>query len=182
MKIHIMGAAGSGTSTLGEALGKVLPHEHLDTDDYFWMEKYTEQRPVEERKKLLEEDLNTYDDVILSGALCGWGDSFRSSFDLIIFLWIPEAIRLQRLADREFVRYGKASLYGGSHYEQSQAFLEWASLYDQGGLDVRSRIQHENWLKDVSCPVLKIEEDYSTRKRVHIVLDYLQAEMERGQL
>lgn len=103
-------------------------------------------------------------------------------FDLIIFLWIKEDIRLERLAEREFVRYGKASLYGSSHYEQSQAFLEWASLYDHAGLEVRSRKQHEHWLQDVTCPILRIEGDYSVSERVHIVLDYLQAKMERGQL
>ena len=34
-KIHILGASGSGTSTLGNSLAEVLPHTHLDTDDYF---------------------------------------------------------------------------------------------------------------------------------------------------
>lgn len=70
-RIHILGAAGSGTSTLGVSLSKVLPHEHLDTDDYFWITKYTEQRQVPERRKMLITDLSFYKKWTLSGAVCG---------------------------------------------------------------------------------------------------------------
>lgn len=45
--------------------------QHLDTDDYFWEKKYTMQRPVEKRVKLLQEDLSVYNDVALSCAVCG---------------------------------------------------------------------------------------------------------------
>ena len=43
-KIHILGASGVGTSTLGVALSKHLPHTHLDTDDYYWTDKFTKKR------------------------------------------------------------------------------------------------------------------------------------------
>lgn len=122
-RIHILGAAGSGTSTLGVSLSKVLPHEHLDTDDYFWITKYTEQRQVPERRKMLITDLSFYKKWTLSGAVCGWGDDLKSNFDLVIFLWIPQDIRLERLRQREFQRYGNEILAGGSKYDQSKDFL-----------------------------------------------------------
>lgn len=96
-KIHIMGASGSGTSTLGSSLSKVLPYRHLDTDDYFWTTKFTKQREVPERRKMLENDLSQNEDWILSGAVCGWGDNFKSYFDCVIFLWIPQRKVLQVL-------------------------------------------------------------------------------------
>ena len=172
-KIHILGAAGSGTSTLGASLSKVLPHTHLDSDDYFWLTKFTEQRQVPERRKMLEKDLSHFEKLILSGAVCGWGDNFKSYFDLVIFLWIPQDIRLARLQRREFQRYGNNVLVGGSKYDQSKTFLEWASLYDNAGIKVRSKTLHEQWMAELSCPILRIEEDYSAEERVNIVLDYL---------
>ncbi|WP_186577204.1 ATP-binding protein [Aquibacillus kalidii] len=172
-KIHIMGASGSGTSTLGSALSMVLPHTHLDTDDYFWATKFTEQREIPERRRMLEEDLLLEEKWILSGAVCGWGDHFKSYFDLVIFLWIPQEIRLERLKQRELQRYGNEMLVGGSRYEQSKAFLEWASLYDSAGMEVRSKALHEYWMADLSCPVLKMEGNYSIREKVEIVIDYL---------
>ena len=173
-KIHILGAAGSGTSTLGASLAKVLPYTHLDTDDYFWITKFTEQRPIPERKQTLSEDLLHYEKWILSGAVCGWGDSFNSCFDLVIFLWVPPEIRIARLQKREVERYGKEARFGGSKYGQSQVFLEWASLYDQAGIEVRSKILHEHWMAELSCPILRIEGDYSVEEQVAMVLDYLE--------
>lgn len=142
-KIHIIGASGSGTSTLGKALAEVLPHNSLDTDDYYWISKFTEQRPVPERIEMLKMDLSHSEQWILSGATVGWGNCFASYFDLVIFLWIPPEIRLERLQKREIERYGEEVLPGGEKYEQSQTFLKWATLYDHAGLEVRSKALHE---------------------------------------
>lgn len=172
-KIHIFGAAGSGTSTLGASLSKELSHIHLDTDDYFWINKFTEQRPIPERRELLRSDLSIYQNWILSGAVCVWWDIFKSYFDLVVFLWIPQNVRLERLQQREFQRYGNDILPGGSRYNQSKAFLEWASLYDEAGLEVRSKMLHEYWMSDVACPILRIEENYIVNERVDIILNYL---------
>jgi cytidylate kinase len=35
--IHILGASGSGTTTLGSAIAQAYGHVHLDTDDYYWV-------------------------------------------------------------------------------------------------------------------------------------------------
>lgn len=94
-KIHIMGASGAGTSTLGSSLSMVLPHTYLDTDNYFWTTKFTEQREVPERRRMLEKDLSHEESWILSGAVCGWGGNFKNHFDLVIFLGIPQDIRLE---------------------------------------------------------------------------------------
>lgn len=64
----------------GASLSEVLPHSHLDTDDYFWTTKFTKQREVPERKRLLEQDLSLTENWILSGAVCGWGDNLKSYF------------------------------------------------------------------------------------------------------
>lgn len=71
------------------------------------------------------------------------------------------------------MRYGKAVLPGGKMFEESNNFLEWASKYDNGGLEVRSRTLHEKWMKDLSCPVLRIEGCQTVQERVNIILDYL---------
>ncbi|WP_214797474.1 MULTISPECIES: hypothetical protein [unclassified Exiguobacterium] len=171
--IHIVGASGSGTSTLGDALANVLPHTHLDTDDYFWITKFTEPRPVPERREMLKEELFHSEQWILSGSLVGWGDCFMPYLDLVIFLWIPPDVRLARLQQREFKRYGAAALAGGSLYEQSQAFLRWAALYDHAGTEVRSKTLHEQWLAELACPILRIEGDHSTEERIAMIMDVL---------
>jgi adenylate kinase family enzyme len=58
--IHILGASGSGTTTLGRVLAKRLQCPHFDADDYFWLPTdlpYTHQRERTERQQLLMDDL-----------------------------------------------------------------------------------------------------------------------------
>lgn len=172
-KIHILGASGSGASTLGYHLSLHLPHFCLDGDDYFWIDKYSKQREPKARLQLLKEDISKFKQWILSGAICGWGDELKPEFDLVIFLYVPKETRLQRLKDREFQRYGDEILPGGNKYEQSKAFLEWASLYDEASFEVRSKALHEHWLSDLTCSILRIEGDHTVKERVKIVLDYL---------
>lgn len=179
-RIHILGASGSGTSTLGDALANVLPHAHLDTDEYFWITKFTEARPVPERREMLKEELLQSERWILSGSLVGWGDCLIPYFDLVIFLWIPPDVRLDRLRQRELERYGTEVLDGGSLYEQSQTFLKWAALYDHAGTEVRSKTLHEQWLAELSCPVLRIEGDYSTEERITKIMDFLKKDGQHG--
>lgn len=48
--IHIYGASGSGTSTLGRYLAEQFQYAFLDSDDYFWLPtdpKFTTKRPIE---------------------------------------------------------------------------------------------------------------------------------------
>ena len=76
-RIHILGASGSGTTTLGRALAAPLQCPHFDTDDYFWVPTdppYTPQRERTERAQLLMDDLTAQDAWVVSGSLCGWGD------------------------------------------------------------------------------------------------------------
>ncbi|WP_438445358.1 AAA family ATPase [Gorillibacterium sp. sgz5001074] len=171
-RIHILGASGSGASTLGKSLARRLPHAHFDGDDYFWAEKFTVPRAPAERIRLLKQDLAMHDRWILSGAVCGWGDELQNELDLVIFLHIPKEVRLHRLQERERQRYGDAVLPGGVLYEQSRAFLKWASLYDEAGMDVRSLRLHESWLSELPCPVLRLEGDLSVAERVSRVLAY----------
>lgn len=174
LRIHIFGASGAGTTTLAKALSGELCCTHLDTDDYFWQMKYTTIRELGERKGLLEIDLKKEENLILSGAVCGWGDELKAYFDVVIFLWIPSAIRLERLGEREFQRYGEEIFPGGSKHEQFKEFMEWAGLYDHAGLEVRSKALHDNWLKTLTCPVLRVEGDYTVQEKVDLIKGFLE--------
>lgn len=169
-RIHILGASGSGTTSLGASLAEEHGHRHLDTDDYYWLPydpPYTQKRPPEERLRLLNDDLDRSQHWVLSGSLVGWGDSLIPEFELVVFLTVPTDVRLSRLRARETERYGPTAVApGGSRHEAMRAFLEWASRYDGGDLDMRSRARHDEWLLRVTCPVLRIDGDASVADQV----------------
>src|SRR5207237_4620853 len=103
-RIHILGASGSGTTTLGRALAARLQCPHFDTDDYFWLPTdppFTHQRERKERQRLLMDDITAHDAWVVSGSLCGWGDVAIRLFEFVVFLWIPSKVRMARLRVRE---------------------------------------------------------------------------------
>ena len=176
-RIHILGASGSGTTTLGAAVSSRLGIPHFDADDYYWLRTippYQEARPIAERVASLEFDLSAATKWILSGSCCGWGDFVVPSLDLVIFMFIPPDIRLDRLRKREIKRYGKRALEpGGAMAKQHAEFMDWASKYDHADKRMRSRALHEEWLSSLPCEVLRIEESMTTGSQVGTVVDRL---------
>lgn len=176
-RIHILGASGSGTTTLGRALADHLQTPHFDTDTYFWVPTdppFTQQRERTERVQLLMNDITPHDTWVLSGSLCGWGDVAIPLFELVVFLWIPQDVRMARLRRREHARFGTRIGPGGDMYAQSQAFLAWAASYDEGGLDIRSRQRHHQWLGTLPCPIVCFVGEYSIEEQVTELIVELQ--------
>ncbi len=160
MLVHITGASGSGTSTLGRLLVTEHGFQQLDADDYYWQPTdppYQRPRPVEERQRLLLADLQLRTKQVITGSFVGWGDVFIPYLDLVVFLQVPTDERLHRLRQRELARFGWNQLRpGGVMHENHEEFLQWAARYDSGGLDMRSLARHESWLTQIPCPVVRI--------------------------
>ncbi len=159
-RIHIFGASGSGTTTLGKALAEKLSVKHLDADDYYWQQSnppYTLKRPPEERVRLLLSDMTNAGEWVLSGSVVSWGETFIPLFSLAVFVTLSQEVRMQRLERRERARYGSRIEAGGDMHAQSQAFLAWAAQYDTADMNMRSREMHERWLEKLPCPVVRVQ-------------------------
>jgi adenylate kinase family enzyme len=161
MRLHVLGASGSGTSTLGLALAEHLGVAHLDTDDYYWLPTdppFETPRPMPERLARLEAALDAAGRWVLSGSLCGWGDPLIPRFERVVFLRTETGVRLARLSARERDEYGaEAVAPGGRMHENFVAFLDWAAQYDTADLDMRSLARHRAWLEGVAAPVMELD-------------------------
>lgn len=174
--IHILGAPGSGVTTLGKALAERLGFSHFDTDDYYWFTDdalpYRRKRNPDHRRQLLQQDLTGSEAWVLSGALCGWGDVFIPSFGLVIYLWLPVETRLARIRERETRRYGVERLApGGDLQIVYEKFLTWAAAYDSENENIRSRAGELEWLQKLACPVMKIEKEMTVDALIDDILE-----------
>jgi adenylate kinase family enzyme len=160
-RIHIMGASGAGTTTLGRALATALAIPHHDTDDYFWRPTnppFRRTRPREERLRLMREMFVNRGDWVLSGSLDDWGQSIVPLFDLVVFIQVPTAIRLQRLRLRETRRFGDDAVGpGGWRHAETEDFLAWAAHYDDASREGRNLPRHLAWLKTLRCCVQRLD-------------------------
>jgi adenylate kinase family enzyme len=149
-RLHILGASGSGTSTLGAALARALHVPWLDTDTFYWEPTdppFRDKRPVPDRCALLRAEMSKSDAWVLSGSLVSWGNEFVPRFTTVVFVTLDPVMRMQRLRERERTRYGSVRIApGGDLHDEHTAFLSWASEYDTGSATGRSRAVHEQWI------------------------------------
>lgn len=172
-RIHILGASGSGTSTLGQALASALGVSWVDSDTLFWLPTeppFSTRRPVDERQALLHSSLPATGHWVFSGSATQWGTPLEPFYDVIVFLRLDPLVRMQRIKQREVERYGRRILPGGDLAASSAEFLAWAASYDTGGLEHRSVASHEAWLSTQSAPVLRLDSEASTSSLVADVL------------
>ena len=166
-RIHILGASGSGTSTLGQAIAQRWGHVHLDTDDFFWEPSdppFQRSRPPTERIRLLSKAMQRAEHWVNTGSLCGWSDVFIPQFDLVVFLYVPTELRLERLEQREALRFGPRIEPGGDMHQIHQDFMQWAASYGHADQDTRSHQVHQHWLANLPCPVLQLAGDFSVQE------------------
>lgn len=163
-RIHVFGASGSGTTTLGRHLASAIGGRYLDTDAYYWIATeppFTTKREPAERVATIERDVEGQDGWVLSGSLANWGDPLVPRFTLAVFLHLDPDVRMARLVERERVRYGARIAPGGERYGSHIAFLDWARSYDDARAPVRSLDLHERWMARLPCPVLRLDSSRS---------------------
>jgi adenylate kinase family enzyme len=182
-RIHILGASGSGTSTLGSALARRLGVPHTDSDSLYWMATeppYTTPRSAEQRQALLLRTLPIAGHWVFSGAATKWAAPLEPHYDLVVFLQLDPAVRMDRLRRREAARFGARILPGGDMAGTNTAFIAWAEAYDTAGSLRRGLVTHEAWLADQPAPVLRLDSLVPVEDLVAAVLSRLGASPEPG--
>ena len=162
MKILITGASGSGTTTLAGKLAATTGFEHLDADDFYWEKTdrpYQRKIPADQRREALKRAFEGNVNVVVSGSLVSWGTFWESAFDLVVYLYLPSDLRMERLRQREVDRYGSRLITDSELAQSSKAFLDWAAQYDDPAFEGRSKVIHLNWLKKVTAPILTLDGD-----------------------
>lgn len=175
-RLHVTGACGAGTSTLGRALATRLGIPQFESDDIIWEPtepRFQQLRDRAARLPLLL-DATSGEAWVLSGSINSWGNAAAPRFQLVILLSAPTEIRLERLRRRELAEFGAAALApGGNMHQSHEEFIAYAARYDEGGLDIRSRALHESWIATLACPVLRLDGLTPTEEQVERVLEAL---------
>ena len=159
-RLHILGASGSGTTTLGAALADHLGHPHVDADSLFWLPTdppFTTKRPKDDRQATLLRLLPVTGQWVFSGSAPEWATPIEPFYDLVVFLRLDPVVRMERLRRRQAARYGKRVDAGGDMGAHNVEFLKWAEAYDVAGPEQRSLFVHEAWLASLKAPVLRLD-------------------------
>ena len=154
------GPSGSGKTTLGKLVAGRLGIAFLDIDDYIWRTDtaipYTVMYTKAEKIRRLMEAVEKEGEFVMAGSMNSFHEYFDPFFLLAVYLTAEEKLRVSRVHDRELAEFGSRILPGGDMFEAHQAFLMDSAAYDHGAASCSSR-QHELWLSQLTCPVLRLD-------------------------
>jgi len=126
---------------------------------------------MEVRAENLRNDFEKHENVIVSGSLVSWGNYWQTAFNLVVFVTLDKEIRLQRLQQREVERYGDKLQTDAKVKETSQAFLDWATRYDDFKFTGRSVKIHRDWLTSLSCEIIEVNSENAVEYNVFNILE-----------
>lgn len=175
MRLHILGASGSGVTTLGKRLAAHWNITYFDSDAFFWEQTpipFSVRRDPTRRDEELLGHLRRTEHWILGGSVIQWSQAIHALFEVIVFLHIPQALRLQRLQAREWQRYGTRLQTDRVWKNKFEAFMRWAKDYDEDtGIAHRTLTAHKRWLAQQKVKPIVLAGDVSLDQRVKRVVE-----------
>ncbi len=166
--IIICGLNGCGKSTLGKALAEKLHFHFIDNEDLYFPKTdanytYASPRSREEVEKLLWGEIRAHENFVFTSVKGDYGDCISSFFQYAILIEAPRDLRIQRVKNRSFQKFGERMLLGGDLHEQEEKFFNF----------VKSRPEDtvKEWVKSLQCPVLRIDGTKPIEENVDFIME-----------
>jgi len=157
--IIVFGANGTGKTTLGRELARILDFKHIDHEEYCFEESdipYTVTRPREIYEALILDDIEKYRSFVITACTGDFDEKITQFYKFGVYMTASFETRMQRIKQREYDKFGERVLFGGDMYEQTLKFHSFVAS--------RSLYKIEKWSRTLTCPVIRInaEEDYKS--------------------
>lgn len=148
--ILICGLNGCGKSALGEALAERMGYTWIDMEDCYFPKTdsrypYAAPRSQKEAEQILRERICQSDHFVLTAVKGDFADDIIAAFEKVLWIRVPQAIRMRRVRNRSYEKFGSRMLPGGDLYEQEERFLTHA--------ETRKEEDVSAWVATVSCPL-----------------------------
>ena len=169
--ILVCGLNGSGKSTLGKALAEKLGFHFIDNEDLFFPKLnpeylYAAPRSKEEVIKLLMDEVRAHANFIFVAVKGNYGEDILPFYKYAVLINVPKDIRLQRVKNRSYQKFGDRMLPGGDLYEREKAFFDLISS--------RGETEVEEWAKSLTCPIIRIDGTKAIEKNITLIVEQLQ--------
>lgn len=168
--IIVCGCNGSGKSTLGKELAKKLNYQFIDIEDVYFPPGnndyvYDSGRSREEVEKILIDEVKKYDNFVLAAVKGNYGKELTELYKYAVFIKVPKEIRLNRITNRSFQKFGNRMLPGGDLYERENQFFDMASS--------RTQQDVEEWLESINRPIICVDGEKDIFENVKFIIEEL---------
>ncbi len=168
--IIICGLNGAGKSTLGKALAEKLHFYFIDVEDLYFPKAnsnyiYASPRTREEVEKLLFNEIKAHKNFIFSSVKGDYGEDIYPSFQYAVLIDVPKDVRIQRVKNRSFQKFGNRMLLGGDLHEQEEQFFDF----------VKSRAENtvEEWVQFLNCPIIRIDGTKPIEENIDFIIEQI---------
>lgn len=169
--IIICGLNGAGKSTLGKALAEKLEFYFIDNEDLYFPKTdpnyiYASPCTREEAVKLFFSEIKEHENFVFASVKGNYGEAIYPFLQYAVLIDVPKDIRLQRVKNRSFQKFGNRMLPGGDLYEPEERFFDF----------VKSRTENtvEEWVHSLRCPVIRVNGTNSIEENVNDILAQIQ--------
>ena len=168
--IIVCGLNGAGKSTLGKALAEKLHFYFIDNEDLYFPKTdinyiYSFPRTHEEVGKLLFEEIKAHENFVFASVKGDYGETIYPCFQYIVLIDAPKDIRIQRVKNRSFQKFGNRMLLGGDLYKQEERFFNL----------VKSRPENfvEEWAQSLNCPIIRVDGTKPIEENIDFIINQM---------
>lgn len=170
MGLIICGMNGSGKSTLGRALAEQLGWRFIDNEDLYFPKAdparpYAAERTQAEVERLLLEEVRRDDRFVFAAVRGNYGEKVLPYYKAAVLVEVPRDVRLQRVKERSYGKFGARMLPGGYLYESEKRFYDLIAARPE---DYAAR-----WLDTVDIPVLRVDWMRPVGENIPLITDWL---------
>lgn len=168
--ILMCGLNGVGKSTLGKALAKELGYCFIDNEDLYFPKAdpgnpYAVERTRDEVERLLLEEIKAHENFIFASVKGDYGETVLPHFQYAVWLAVPRELRLRRVRERSYQRFGDRMLPGGDLYQSEEKFFDFVGA--------RAEDTVENWLRSFQGTVIRADGTEPVEKNVELIRERL---------
>ncbi len=169
--ILVCGLNGAGKSTMAKALAHEIGYRFVDMEDVYYSKEdnpdypYEKPRSYEKSVALLLDIFEKENNVVLASVTGNFGKEVMEQINCAVYIEVPKDIRIKRVYERSYERFGEKIREGREYYKQVKAFHEFVLSRDENLV--------ENWLSTLSCPVLKVDGTLPVQENVKLLAEKL---------
>lgn len=173
--VIVCGLNGAGKSTLGKALAEKLDFYFIDSEDLYFQKSdsyyiYASPRTREEAQELLFSKIKAHENFVFASVKGDYGETIYPFFRYAVLIEVPKEIRMQRVENRSFQKFGDRMLPGGDLYEREEAFFHFVKS--------RSEREVEEWRRSLTCPVIRVDGTKPMEENIKLIIEQIQNDAE----
>ncbi|MCR1867657.1 AAA family ATPase [Murimonas intestini] len=169
--IIVCGLNGAGKSTLGKCLAEKLNFYFLDNEDLYFSRTdlsyaYSSPRTHEEAEKLFLSEISFHENFVFASVKGDFKASVYNFFQYAVLIEVPKDIRIQRVKNRSFQKFGDRILPGGDLHEREESFFHF----------VKSRAENtaEEWVQSLKCPLIRVDGTKPIEENTRLIIEQIQ--------